>query len=89
MSEPIKPISHLKAHAAEILPRDRGPARAPDHHPERRSQAVAQDRDRFERMHESVALLKILALGNRQIEAGRVQPAGEVVARLRDRRRAD
>ena len=40
----------------------------------------------FERMQESAALLKMLALGKRQIEAGQVQPAVEVVAQLRDRR---
>ena len=39
--------------------------------------------DCYERMQESVALLKMLALGNRQIEAGQVQPAGKVVAQLR------
>ena len=40
-------------------------------------------------MQETVALLKMLALGNRQIEAGQVQPAGEVIARLRKRQHAD
>ena len=40
-----------------------------------------------ERMQETVALLKILALGNRQIEAGQVEPAASVIARLRERRR--
>ena len=34
---------------------------------------------------ETLALLKILALGERQIASGEVQPAGEVVARLRKR----
>ena len=48
-----------------------------------------QDIDSYERMQESVALLKMLALGNRQIEAGQVQPAAEVVARLRERQPAD
>jgi hypothetical protein len=33
-----------------------------------------------------MALLKILALGNRQIEEGKVAPAAEVVKRLRARR---
>ena len=42
--------------------------------------------DNCERVRESVALLEMLALGNRQIEAGHVQPAGKVVARLRGRR---
>ena len=40
-----------------------------------------------ERMQETVALLKILALGNRQIEAGQVEPAASVIARFRERRR--
>ena len=34
-----------------------------------------------------MALLKILALGSRQIEAGQVEPAEDVVARLRERQR--
>ena len=36
---------------------------------------------------ETMALLKILALGNRQIEAGKVKPAADVVKRLRERRK--
>ena len=45
-----------------------------------------QDIDSYEQMQETLALLKILALGSRQIEVGQVQPAAEVVARLRERR---
>jgi hypothetical protein len=37
-------------------------------------------------MQETMALLKILALGNHQIEDGKVQPAGNVIGRLRKRR---
>jgi hypothetical protein len=36
---------------------------------------------------ETVALLKILALGTSQIDAGQVQPATQVIAQLRERRR--
>jgi hypothetical protein len=32
---------------------------------------------------ETMALLKILALGNRQIEEGRIEPPAEVIQRLR------
>lgn len=39
----------------------------------------------YEQLQETLALLKILALGDRQIAAGEVQPAAEVVARLRKR----
>jgi len=38
-----------------------------------------------ERTRETLALLRILALGERQIASGEVQPAAEVVARLRKR----
>ncbi len=44
--------------------------------------------DSHEREQETLALLRILELGNRQIEKGRVQPAAEVIARLRERRQA-
>ena len=53
------------------------------------AKAVVQDIDSYEQMQESMALLKMLALGNRQIEAGRVQPAAEIVARLRKPGQAD
>ncbi|MCY3932869.1 MAG: hypothetical protein OXH70_14265 [Acidobacteria bacterium] len=38
---------------------------------------------------ETLALLKILKLGDRQIEAGQVQPAADVFARLRKRYQTD
>ena len=34
---------------------------------------------------ETIALIKILALGNRQIEAGNVERAANVIKRLRER----
>ena len=38
---------------------------------------------RDKQMQETLALLEILALGNRQIEAGRVVPAAEAMRRAR------
>jgi hypothetical protein len=35
---------------------------------------------------ETLALLKILALGNREVAAGRIKPIADVVARLRAKR---
>lgn len=40
---------------------------------------------KLEKRLEALALLKILELGDRQIEAGQVQPAADVLARLRKR----
>jgi hypothetical protein len=37
----------------------------------------------YEQTQETMAMLKILALGNRQIEDGRVQTAADVIARVR------
>jgi len=40
----------------------------------------------IEQTLETMALLKILALGTRQIEEGKVQPAKDVIKRLRERK---
>lgn len=45
-----------------------------------------QDVASFEETQETLALLKILALGNQDVETGRVKPVAEVVARLRAKR---
>ena len=89
LSDRIKPISYLKAHAAEII-RTLGDQPEPLIVTQNgEAKAVVQDIDSYERMQESVALLKMLAVGERQIEAGRVQPAADVIARLRERQQAD
>ena len=86
LSGRIKPISYLKAHAAEIV-RTLGDRRGPLIITQNgEAKGVLQDIDSYEQTQETVALLKILALGSRQIEAGQVQPAGDVIARLRKRR---
>ena len=88
LSSQIKPISYLKAHAAEIVRtlRDRQAPLIITQNGE--AKVVMQDIDSYEQTQETLALLKILALGTRQIEAGQIQPAAEVIARLRGRRQA-
>ena len=83
LSSQIRPISYLKAHAAEIV-RTLGDRREPLIITQNgEAKVVIQDIDSYEETQEAVALLKILALGSRQVEAGQVQPAADVVARLR------
>lgn len=80
-----RPISYLKAHAAEIV-RELGAEGQPlviTQHG--LAKAVLQDIDSFEQTQETMALLKMLALGNRQIEEGRVEPALAAIQRLRER----
>ena len=83
----VKPISYLKAHAAEVLAQlteQREPLVITQNG---EAKAVIQDVASYEETQETLALLKILALGNRQIEEGKVAPAAEVVKRLREKRR--
>ncbi len=50
------------------------------------AKAVPQDVATFEETQETLALLKILALGNQDVAAGKVKPVEDVVARLRAER---
>lgn len=86
-SSRIKPISYLKANAAEILDR-----LAEEQEPllitqNGEARAVLQDVASYEATQETLALLKILALGNREIEQGKVRPVADVVRRLRAKKK--
>jgi prevent-host-death family protein len=86
LSAQIKPISYLKAHAAEIV-RNIGEQREPLVITQNgEAKVVLQDIESYEQSQETMALLKILALGNRQVEAGKLEPAANVIQRLRERR---
>ena len=85
----IKPISYLKTHASEIvrnLAKQQGPLIITQNG---EAKAIVQDIASYEKTQETMALLKILSLGARQIEEGKVQPAGDVIDRLRNRREPD
>jgi prevent-host-death family protein len=85
-STQIKPISYLKANAAEVV-RELAEQRRPLVITQNgEAKAVIQDVASYEETQETMALLKILALGNRQIEEGRVVPAKVALKRLREKR---
>lgn len=85
-SSQVRPISYLKANAAEVLTRlaERREPLVITQNGE--AKAVLQDVASFEETQETLALLKILALGNQDVAAGKVKPVAEVVAGLRARR---
>ena len=87
LSRQIKPISYLKAHSAEIV-RNIGEQREPLVITQNgEAKVVLQDIESYEQAQETMALLRILALGRRQIEEGKVEPAANVIKRLgKDRR---
>lgn len=82
-SSQIKPISFLKAHAAEIVRNMKGQTEPLIITQNGEAKVVIQDITSYEQTQETLALLKILALGNQQIDAGRVEPADETIKRLR------
>lgn len=89
MSEQIKPISYLKAHAAEIvrnLSKQQKPLVITQNG---EAKAVIQDIESYEQTQQTIALLKILSLGLRQIEEGKVLPAADAIKDLRERREED
>lgn len=82
-SSRIKPISYLKANAAEVL-HELAEKREPMVITQNgEAKAVIQDVASYEETQETLALLKVLALGNREIEEGKVKPVASVVTRLR------
>ena len=88
-STQVKPITYLKANAAEILAKlaeDRRPLLITQNGEAR---AVLQDVESYEQQQETLALLKILALGALDAEAGRTKSAREVVDTLRSQLAAD
>ena len=85
LSDQIKPISYLKAHAAEIVRNLSTQVEPLVINENGEAKVVMQGIKSYEQTQETMALLKMLALGTRQIEEGKVQPVGDVVASLRNR----
>lgn len=82
-SAQVRPISYLKANAAEVL-LDLADRREPMVITQNgEAKAVLQDVASFEQTQETLAMLKLLAIGNQDIEAGRTKSAREVIDRLR------
>ncbi len=84
-SSRIKPISYVKANAAELideLARTREPLLITQNG---EAKAVMQDVATYEATQETLALLKILALGNREIAAGETVSSAEAFRRARAR----
>lgn len=85
-STQIKPISYVKAHAAELLDRindEREPIIITQNGEAR---AVLVDVHTYEETQESMALLQILAIGQKQVEAGQIRPLEDVISRIRNKR---
>jgi prevent-host-death family protein len=81
-STQVKPISYLKSHAAEIV-RDLTENREPMLITQNgEAKLVVMDVKSYEEQEETLALLKILALGNREIELGKFRDVESVFTQL-------
>ena len=85
LSEQVKPISYLKAHAPEMI-RNLAEGQEPviiTLHGE--AKAVLQDIGRYEETQETLALLKVLALTSKAVGEGKVEPVAKAFSRIRAR----
>jgi prevent-host-death family protein len=80
LSTQVKPISYLKSHAAQIvdeISESRQPMLITQNG---EAKLVVMDVQSYEEQEQTLALLKILAMGSREIEEGKFRDAEEVFA---------
>ncbi len=87
-TEQIKPISYFKANAAEVIKNLSLKKETMIIPQNGEAKAVIQDAASYEKNLELMALLEILAIGNKQIEDGRIRSAAQVVKRIRQKQRS-
>ncbi|WP_428031954.1 type II toxin-antitoxin system Phd/YefM family antitoxin [Ancylobacter sp.] len=84
LSDRIKPISYLKANAAEVI------GKLAEHQQPMiitvngEAKAVLQDIDSYEEMQEAIALMRIIQIGQQEIREGKVVPLDEAFQRIHD-----
>jgi prevent-host-death family protein len=84
-STQVRPLSYLKANAAEVI-RQLSDQREPMVITQNgEAKLVIQDVASYEQEQETLALLKILALGQREIDEGLARPAASAIKKLRVR----
>jgi len=84
-STQIKPISYVKAHAAELLDRiteEREPIIITQNGEAR---AVLVDVHSYDASQETMAMWQILAIGKKEIESGQTFPLAEAISKIRSR----
>ncbi|MGB7192181.1 MAG: type II toxin-antitoxin system Phd/YefM family antitoxin [Collimonas pratensis] len=81
-STQVKPISYLKSHVAEIV-KEITDSREPMLITQNgEAKLVVMDVRSYEEYEETLSMLKILALGNREIEGKQFRSAADVFAEL-------
>ena len=85
LSESVKPISYIKSHASEVI------REIVENHGTMvitlngEAKAVLQDIREYEKTQESLSMLKMLAQSRKSLEEGKVRPASEAFAGVREK----
>ena len=82
ISRDIKPVSYLKAKAADLLKQVNETRRPVIITQNGEPRAVLQDPESYEKMRNAIGLLKILAISEEEIKTGDVIPNDAVFKRL-------
>jgi len=82
ISKDIKPVTYLKARAADLLKQINETRRPVVITQNGEPRAVLQDPESFENMRNAIGLLKLISLGEGEIKDGRSRSQGEVFATI-------
>lgn len=83
LSAAVKPISHIKSHASEIISEISETGNPVIVTVNGEARAIIQDIKEYEKDRESMAMLKILAMGRKDILKGRHKPVHQAFAELK------
>ena len=84
LSEAVKPISYIKAHASEVV-RELEEKGSIVITLNGEAKAVLQDIHEYEKTQDSLAMLKILAQSRKSLEEGKVAPFKEAFRKVREK----
>ena len=83
MKEDIRPVTYLKSKAADLLTQINATRRAVVITQNGKARAVLQDPESYEQMRRAIGLLKLVAQGETDVQAGRTVAADAVFGGLR------
>jgi prevent-host-death family protein len=83
MREDLRPITYLKSKAADLLDQINATHRPVVITQNGEARAVLQDPESYEQMRRAIGLLKLVAQGESDVQAGRTMAADEVFTSLR------
>ena len=80
----VRSISYLKAHAAELVRQVTDSQEPLIITQNGEARAVLLDVASYDQLQETVALIKLLSLADRQVEEGMLEPADDAIAAFRE-----